>query len=46
MTDTVRYQFTHQLVGESAYLDLTEARRLLAAMGVTGWEAYARSIEA
>ncbi|MGE0486678.1 MAG: AAA family ATPase [Gammaproteobacteria bacterium] len=26
--------------------DLAEARRLLAAMGVTGWEAYARSIEA
>ena len=26
--------------------DLTEARRLFAEMGVTGWDAYARSIEA
>ena len=25
--------------------DLAEARRLFAAMGATGWEAYARSIE-
>ena len=26
--------------------DLTEARRLFAEMGVTGWNDYARSIEA
>jgi len=26
--------------------DLAEARRLFAEMGVTGWDAYARSIEA
>ncbi len=26
--------------------DLAEARRLFAQMGVTGWDAYARSIEA
>jgi hypothetical protein len=25
--------------------DLAEARRLLAEMGVTGWDEYARSIE-
>jgi hypothetical protein len=27
-------------------LDLTEARRLYTEMGVTGWDEYARSIEA